>query len=334
LADGASRRGTNGIVAAHRYCKGVRVGPVGLDARPSQEGRDPTEFVWIGLCEPPSETLRDLQRRFDLHPLAVEDALKAHQLPKIDIYGGQLFIVLRTAAVEGDRISYGETALFIGPRHLVSVRHGSARAHETLRAQLESTPELLARGVAHILHAILDFVVDGYLPIIEAMGEEVSGMEQRALDNFLEPHEVRRIFTMRRELARFQRMMGPMSEVCAQLARLDMPCISPGMTPYFSDVLDHVRRVEMMAGALRDTLSSVFEISSLLEQQRQGAITRQLAAWAAILAVPTAIAGIYGMNFRNMPELQSDYGYFVVIGVIASSCLLLYMKFRRSGWLM
>ena len=153
-----------------------------------------------------------------------------------------------------------------------------------------------------MLYAILDFIVDGYLPIVETIEEEVLETEQRMLDAFLERAEVRRLFTLRRELIRFQRMLGPMSEVCNRLTHLELPSLDPEVQPYFSDVLDHVWRVEARVGSLREILTSVFEASTLLEQQRQGMITRQLAAWAAILAVPTAIAGIYGMNFENMPS--------------------------------
>lgn len=158
-------------------------------------------------------------------------------------------------------------------------------------------------------------------------------MEQQALDAFLDRQVIGRIFTLRRELTRFQRVLGPMAEAARKLARVDLPCIDPAARPYFSDVLDHVRRVEAMVGGLREVLVLVFEFSNLLEQQRTGAITRQLAAWAAILAVPTAIAGIYGMNFENMPELKTRYGYFVILAVIATICAALYRRFRRVHWL-
>jgi len=262
----------------------------------------------MGLLEPTEEELRTLTEQYGLHPLAVEDALKAHQLPKVDVFGDQLFVVARTAHLEADRIEYGETAIFVGRSHIITVRHGSRRAHSDLRHHLEATPTLLAHGVDYVLHAVLDFVVDGYLPIVESIEEEVLAMEQRTLDAFLGRAEVTRLFTLRRELIRFQRVLGPMSEVAGKLSHLDMPCVDVEARPYFSDVLDHVRRVQAMVEGLREVLKTVFEVSTLLEQQRMGAITRQLAAWAAILAVPTAIAGIYCMNFANMPELTTRYG--------------------------
>ena len=320
------------VVAAFLYRDGKRVREISIE-EPTPCTSDTSEFVWIGLLEPSEDELRTLQKQFDLHPLAVEDALKAHQLPKVDIYGAQLFVVARTAHLEGDHIDYGETAIFVGRSHIISVRHGSARAHTELRAGLEAAPSLLVLGVDYVLHAILDFVVDGYSPIVETIEEDVLEMERRALDSFLARADVTRIFDLRRELIRFQRLLGPMVETCSKLARLDLPCIDPEARPYFSDVLDHVRRVESMMAGLREVLTSVFEISTLLEQQRQGTITRQLAAWAAILAVPTAIAGIYGMNFENMPELSTKYGYFVVVGVIGILCAGLYLRFKRARWL-
>lgn len=321
-----------GVVAASLYRHGKRIRDVKI-GEPTFCSDDKAEFVWIGLAEPSEAELRTLQQHYNLHPLAVEDALKAHQHPKVDVYGDQLFIVALTARLEDQAIVYGETAIFVGPSHVITVRHGSARTHSTLRHQLEAAPSLLAHGVDYVAHAILDFIVDGYLPIVEAIEEEVAVMEQRALDTFLSRPEISRIFSLRRELMRFQRILGPMSEVANKLTHLDMPCIDREAIPYFRDVLDHIRRVETTVGGLRDVLSSVFEVSNLLEQQRTGASTRQLAAWAAILAVPTAIAGIYGMNFENMPELKTQYGYFVVLVVVALVCSVLYLRFKRAGWI-
>jgi magnesium transporter len=320
------------VVAAYLYRHGKRVREVAIGEKidcPS----DKSEFVWIGLCDPTVEEMQTLREQYGLHPLAIEDAVNANQLPKIDVYGDQLFVVARTATLDGDRIDYGETAIFVGHSHIISVRHGSARSHKALRAQLEAAPTLLVHGVDYVLHAILDYIVDGYLPIVDTIEDSVLAMEQKTLDTFLGRDEITRIFTLRRHLTKFQRVLGPMAEVAGKLVRLDLPCIDPETRPYFSDVLDHVRRVQVMVDGLVQIVVSVFEFSNLLEQQRTGAITRQLAAWAAILAVPTAIAGIYGMNFEHMPELKTEYGYFVVLAVIAAVCTLLYVRFKRVGWL-
>ncbi|HTR12032.1 MAG TPA: magnesium and cobalt transport protein CorA [Roseiarcus sp.] len=320
------------VVAANLYRHGKLVGPVTLD-QPFPCAKDRSEFVWIGLFEPTEAELRQLQENYGLHPLAVEDALTAHQLPKVDVYGDQIFVVARTAHLADDQITYGETSIFVSETFVISVRHGSERAHSDLRHQLEASPALLRHGVDYVLHAILDFIVDGYLPIVEAIEEDVLETEQRALDTFLDRNEIRRLFTLRRELIRFQRVLGPMHEVCNRLTHLALPALDPDVRPYFHDVLDHVRRVETRVGGLREILTSVFEAANLLEQQRQGTITRQLAAWAAILAVPTAIAGIYGMNFANMPELKTEYGYFVVLAAIILLCAGLYLRFKKAGWL-
>ena len=320
------------VIAAYHYRHGQRIEAVALD-QPVLCQNDRSEFVWIGLFEPDEEELRQLQDNFGLHPLAVEDALKAHQMPKVDVYGDQLFVVARTAHLEDDTIAYGETAIFVGAHYIITVRHGSERAHSSLREQLEAAPRLLNHGVDYVLHAILDFIVDGYFPIVEAIEEDVLDMERRALDTFLDRHEVTRLFTLRRELMRFQRMLGPMSDLCSKLEHMELPYLDAEVRPYFRDVLDHVRRTDSRVGSLRDVLTTVFEVSHLFEQQRQGEITRQLAAWAAILAVPTAIAGIYGMNFENMPELKTRYGYFVVLGVIALVCIMLYRRFKKARWI-
>ncbi len=319
------------IVAAYVYKDGQRARAASLSADGLALG--PDEFVWIGLLEPDEAELRTLQSRFGLHPLAVEDALSAHQLPKAETYGAELFVVARTAQIHDEVIQYGETHIFLGAGHIITVRHGSPRAHVDLRAHLEATPALLKHGPDYVLHAILDFVVDGYTPIVDQAEEAVLAMEQRALDAFLSRAEIRALFQLRRELLRFERILGPMEEVASRLERLEFPCIDPEVRPYFRDIRDHVRRVNSRVGALRETLTSVFEVSNLLEQQRQGVITRRLAAWAAILAVPTAIAGIYGMNFDYLPELHWRYGYPAVLAVIGASCAALYVGFRRSKWL-
>jgi magnesium transporter len=320
------------VIASYLYRHGHRVAAVATDEYVDCPS-DRSQFVWIGLCDPCGDELATLARLYGLHPLAIEDALKDGQLPKVDVFDDQLFVVARTAHLEGGTIAYGQTAVFVGHSHIITVRQGSDRSHQPLREQLEAAPALLGQGVDYVLHAVLDFVVDGYLPIVRAIEDEVLAMEARILDAYLERQEVARIFTLRRELIRFQRILLPMEEVARKLARSDLPCIDREARAYFGDVFDHVRRVETMVDGLREVLTSVFEFGNLIEQQRTGTITRQLAAWAAILAVPTAIAGIYGMNFQLMPELTWRYGYFVVLAVIATICSALYLRFRKARWL-
>jgi magnesium transporter len=320
------------VIAARLYRDGKVVSDIDL-TKPIPHIDKSGEFIWIGMHEPDDGSLKRIQDHFGLHPLAVEDALDPRHLPKMEAYGDHLFLVARTAHLQDDKIEYGNTAIFVGRQFIITVRHGSERAHTPLRAQLEATPWLLKHGPDYVLHAILDFVVDGYFPVVDELEEKVLAMEDNAIDMFLNRAETARLFTLRRELFRLQRILGPMEDLASQFLNLHLPQIDQNIHPYFRDLLDHIRRVIYRAEGLRDTLTSVIETSSLLEQQRQGATTRQLAAWAAILAVPTAIAGIYGMNFEFMPELRWKYGYFIVVGVMATVCLSLYIRFKRAGWL-
>jgi magnesium transporter len=319
------------IVASHLYREGRRVDAVPFEAATVPAGE--SEFVWIGLHQPSAEELSKLQRTFGLHELSINDALNPLQTPKLSAYDDQLFVIAQTAQLEGDRITYGKTAIFVGKHYIITVRHGSDRGHGELRGRLETAPHTLRHGTDYILHAILDFIVDGYLPIVRTIEDSVLDMEHKMLDAFLDRGQITRIFRLRREVILFQRVLDAMLDLCGKLVHLDLPCLDREAKPYFRDALQHMHRIEAMVGGLRDVITSVFEASNLLEQQRQGTITRQLAAWAAILAVPTAIAGIYGMNFENMPELKTTYGYFAVLGVIFVLCVLLYVRFKRARWI-
>ena len=321
------------IVAARRYRAGsTEEVALALDGKPRVAL--PGGFDWVGLCEPSAQEMELVRTQFGLHPLAVEDALNPTQLPKVEVYGPLLFIVARTAELEqGEKIAYGQTALFVGADYLVTVRFGSSRAHHPVRARLEANGERLAEGVDYVAHAILDFIVDGFQPILERFEDAVQAMEERAIDSFPEPSTIRRIFRLRRQIRRFERVAGPMEEVCERLATAELPNIDPAAHIWFRDVLDHSRRSLARMRGLKETLASIVETAGLLEQHRQGVMTRQLASWAAILAVPTAIAGVYGMNFEFMPELHWRYGYFAALALILGSCGLLYWRFRRIGWL-
>ena len=321
------------LIAAYNYRNGRRAEAIDI-AEPGQRfPKNKGAFAWVGLLDPSEEEMRLCAHRFALHPLAVEDALKAHQLPKLEVYGEQLFVVARTAHLRDGRVQYGETFYFLSPDHIVTVRHGSDQGHSTVRSKLEARPKQLAHGVDHVLHGLLDMIADNYFPVMDAISREVELLEQSALESALAHDETRRLFNLRRDLLSLQRMLIPMEDMCAKLAHLELPAIDANVRPYFRDVLDHVRRVETMAALMREVLSSVMETGALIEQQQQGEITRKLAVWAAILAVPTAIAGIYGMNFEIMPELRTQSGYFVVLGVIATVCPVLWSRFRKAGWL-
>lgn len=319
------------IIAARRYRQG-RV--IESDLAVTSASAGDGEFDWIGLVEPSAQEMEEVRRRYGLHPLAVEDALTPRHAPKAEPYGDQLFVIARTAAAgEGDRIHYGQTAIFLGDNFIVTVRLGSTRAHDELRVQLEANPARLAEGPDFVLYALLDFIVGGYDPLLDRMEEVVGEMEDRAIGAFPSQARIRRIFALRRLLRHYEITAGRMEEVAGKLAEVEQPAIDQRARPYFRDVHDAAKRAVTRSRWLNETLGSIIEVAGLLEQSRQGVMMRQLASWAAILALPTAVAGIYGMNFDFMPELRWHYGYFIVLGGMAIACGLLYWRFRRIGWL-
>jgi magnesium transporter len=321
-----------GVVASGVYADGKRIADIPIEEA-GEWARRPGHVVWIGLFEPSPQLLARVQAQFGLHPLAVEDAEKAHQRPKIEQYGDSLFIVARTAQIVADRVAFGETHLFVGRGYIVSVRHGASTSYAKVRTYCEASPLTLAHGEDFILYAILDFIVDNYLGVLESVQAEVDEIENGVLAAAAGGPPVERLYHLRRDLLRLRNAVTPLVEVCRRLEHGEGLPIDPPMQPHFRDVSDHVKRVQEQIDALREVLAFAFEASLMMNQADQNAITRQLAAWAAILAVPTALAGIYGMNFRNMPELEWRYGYFAVLGIITAVCATLYWRFRKNGWL-
>ncbi|WP_431856156.1 magnesium/cobalt transporter CorA [Azospirillum sp.] len=320
------------VVASAAYHEGRRVADVPVEEAGAWAARE-GHFVWVGLLEPDEALLRRVQRQFALHDLALEDALHAHQRPKIEVYGDALFLVLRTARLTDGRIHFGETHVFAGRNYVVTVRHGASATYSPVRARAESAPELLRHGVDFVLYAVMDYVVDCYFPVLDALEADVGRMEQKLLHRPPTQAEVERIAHVRRDLERLRRAASPLLEVCSRLERFPLPMIDEVMHPYFRDVYDHVIRVNESVVSLRELLSFAFEASMMLASARQNDVTRKLAAWAAILAVPTAVAGVYGMNFEHMPELKWAYGYPMALAVIIAVCGLLYWRFKRIGWL-
>lgn len=327
----------NVVVASAAYCDGRRVADVPI-AEAGRWAATEGHFVWIGLLEPDEPLLMEVKRQFGLHELAVEDALHAHQRPKLDVYGDSLFMVLRTARLgegpqDGGRLVLGETHVFAGPGYVVTVRHGASTTYSPVRARCESTPKLLRHGEDFVVYAVMDYVVDCYGPVLDEMAAVIDGMEDTLLVRQPTMEEVERVHQLRRDLERLRRAASPLLEVCSRLERFELPIIDAEMRPYYRDVQDHVIRVNEQIGSLREFLSFTFETSMVLAAARQNDVTRRLAAWAAILAVPTAIAGLYGMNFEHMPELHWRYGYPAVLALIAVVCGTLYRRFRKIGWL-
>jgi len=295
--------------------------------------KETDQFVWIGLHEPDEALLRQVQQAFGLHDLAIEDALRAHQRPKLEEYGQALFVVLRTARLHDETIELGETHIFMGPRYVVSVRHGASLSYTDVRTRCESTPHLLRKGPGFVLYALMDFVVDHYFPIVDALEDKLEGLEEQIFDGGFKRDTTERIYNLKRDLVALKRAVSPLVEVCNRLVRFDVALITEDTRLYFRDVYDHVIRVNETIDNLRELLTSALEANLSLISVAQNEVTKKLAAWAAILAVPTMIAGIYGMNFEFMPELHSRYGYPGVMGLIIGVCGLLYRGFKRAGWL-
>jgi magnesium transporter len=321
-----------GVVASSVYKAGHRIADITVDEA-EKWSRKEGHVVWIGLLEPSGELLKRVQQQFHLHDLAVEDAEHPHQRPKLERYGDALFIVARTAQLIDGRVSFGETHLFVGKGYLVSVRHGASTSYAAVRKHWESCPTALAKGEDFILYAIIDFIVDNYMPVLETIEDEVEAIEDRVLMTPMTSADIERLYMLRRDLLRLRNAAGPLVELCRRLTDTDLPQIRPAMYPLFHSVTDHVRTVQEKIDNLREVLAFAFEASLLAGQSQETAIAKKLASWAAILAVPTAIAGIYGMNFRDMPELNETYGYPSVLGAMALICAFLYWRFRRNGWL-
>jgi len=258
---------------------------------------------------------------------------QAHQRPKLEEYGDSLFVVLRTAQVRDGTIEFGETHVFVGPRYVVTVRHGPSLSYAEVRARCESAPRLLRRGPGFVLYAIMDFVVDHYFPIVDALEDQLERLEDDMFRGTFSRTTTERIYDMKRDLVALKRAVSPLVEVCNRLVRFDVALIPEDTRVYFRDVYDHVIRINETIDNLRELLTTALEANLSLIAVRQNEVMKKLAGWAAILAVPTAVAGIYGMNFEFMPELHWRYGYPVVMGLTVGGCATLYIWFRRAGWL-
>ena len=321
-----------GVVACALYRDGYRVRDIGIEEVGASAGRD-GGIVWLGLHEPNEALLGILKAQLGLHELMIEDANQAHQRAKLDVYDNVLFIVLRTGQLTGKEIEYGETHLIVGKGFVVSIRHGASASYADVRQRCERNPELLRLGESAMLYAILDFVADNYFPIIDKISEELEAIEGDIFSVMPAREKIERIYRMRAGLLNMRHAVAPMIEICNQLRRHDFPARTSAIRPYLRDVHDHVLLVNEAIGDLRERLTAAFEASLLLSAARQNEIVKKLGSWAAILAVPTAVAGIYGMNFKYMPELEWTFGYPAALLVILAICGTLYYCFRRAAWL-
>ncbi|MCW2999968.1 MAG: magnesium and cobalt transport protein CorA [Solirubrobacterales bacterium] len=295
----------------------------------------PGAWIWVGIADPQGEEFQAIADAFDLPKLAVEDAINAHQRPKLEAYGDTLFLVLKPVQyIDSDEVvQVAEVQVFIHARFLVTVRHGAATALADVRQRAEADPELLRLGPPAALHAIVDRVVDDYDDVVAGVEQDIQEVESQVFAS--EPHTnpAARIFKLEREVLEFQRAVAPLSPAVDRLARGRLAQIVPQLSEYFRDVHDHVLRTETKIEGFRALLSSALQANLTQITVRQNEDMRRISAWVAIAAIPTMVAGVYGMNFDHMPELHWRYGYPLVVGAMATACGLLYRRLRRAGWL-
>jgi magnesium transporter len=298
------------------------------------EAVDAGGFAWVGLVEPTVREFDAVRREFDLHELAVEDAIEAHQRPKLEIYGDTLFLVVKTVGYreEAEQLELGEVLVFVGPDFLITVRHGAAGGLGDVREHLEQRPELLALGPGAALHALLDRIVDAYEPVADGLRDDIEELEAEIFSP-TRVNPVERIYRLRREVLQFGRAAGPLKPALRELLGPHVPNIGPELVPYFRDVADHAAQIGDQIESFGILLNGVLQANLTQVSVRQNEDMRRISAWVAIIAVPTAVAGIYGMNFEQMPELEWRFGYPAVLLVILVACVALWIRFRRIGWL-
>ena len=330
------------VVNCVTYREGVRTSERGdlVDTveriRKSREG-----FVWLGLHEPTDQEFAGIAELFDLHPLAVEDAIEAHQRPKLERYGETLFAVFKTVCyVEHEEltatsevVNTGEIMVFVGADFVITVRHGRHGSLGPLREELESDPGQLAKGPSAVLHALADHVVDDYLTVTDAVHADIDQVETDVFSEAGARADPGRIYQLKRELLELKRAVVPLTRPLEDLATRPIRAVDPEIQAYFRDVSDHLLRAKEQIAAFDELLNSILQAHLAQVTVAQNEDMRKITAWAAIVAVPTMVCGVYGMNFDHMPELHWRYGYGMVIGVISVACLALYRGFRRSGWL-
>jgi magnesium transporter len=296
--------------------------------------REPGDFQWVGLHEPSAEEIQAVAAAFNLHHLAVEDALKAHQRPKVEHYDDSIFAVLKTLwyVDEQDAVETGEINLFVGPDFVVTVRHGEGGELQGSRRDLEQRAKVLSHGPAAVLYAVCDRVVDDYEEVGAALTEDVDEIEQSVFSD-QRTQDARRIYTLKRELAEVRRAVHPLREPLRRFAGGEVPGVSTETAPYFRDVTDHLHRVSELVDTLDLLLSAAFDAHVAQISMQQNNDMRKISAGAALVVVPTLIAGVYGMNFTHMPELNWTYGYPFALALMVGTAVALFALFKRSGWL-
>ncbi|MEZ5286600.1 MAG: magnesium/cobalt transporter CorA [Vicinamibacterales bacterium] len=292
----------------------------------------PSSFVWVALKDPDDEELQSVENEFGLHELAVEDARHGHQRPKLDEYGSSLFVVLHVVERADGELVQGEVAIFVGPGYIVSVRRNTDVGFADVRRRCELEPELLQHGPAYVLYALMDAVVDRYFPILDDLTGEAEDIEERIFGGQNTRAQIEALYTLKRKLVVLDRATGPLLEVTGKLHGGRVPPICAGLHDYFRDVYDHLLRLKQSVDSLRDMAITIMSVNLSLITIQDNEVTKRLAAYAALVAVPTLIAGVYGMNFSNMPELHYAWGYPAALGAMAVIDGYLVYRFRKAGW--
>jgi magnesium transporter len=293
----------------------------------------PECFVWVALVDPEPAELAAMQEEFGLHDLAVEDARHGHQRAKIDEYGDSLFVVLPTVEVDGDALTTGEVDVFVGPNYLLSVRTGTHQGFASVRARCEREPELLTHGAAYVLYALMDAVVDRYFPVIDALEAELETSEEGIFAGGPARVSVEALYGLKRKLTTLQHAVRPLLEASAKLFGGRVPRICAGLQEYYRDVYDHLQRLNQSIDSLREMVTTAMSVNLSLISLQENETTKRLASYAALIAVPTLIAGLYGMNFEHMPELRWAFGYPVAVGGMLAVDAYLFFRLRKAGWL-
>ncbi len=291
-------------------------------------------FVWIGLLDPTEAELATIGRAFDIHPLALEDAQTSWERPRVDINSQTLTVVMQPARYDEvhEIVEFGQITILAGPDYLIAVRHGNAIQPTDIRQAMESDPAWLAQGPGAVLHAMIDRVVESYGPVIAGVTDDVEEVEAQVFSDH-RSSPTQRIYELKREVIQFAKAVGPLVGILRELSTADHPLISHELQKYFSDIGDDAQLFADQTTTQRDLLTSALQANMTEVSLKQNEDMRRISAWGAILAVPTMISGVYGMNFNNMPELQTNYGYFIVIGVMATASASLYFYFKKIGWL-
>ena len=290
-------------------------------------------FVWVALRDATDDELSEMQEEFDLHPLAVEDARHGHQRPKIEEYGDMLFVVLQTIEVVGDELKLGEVDIFVGRNYVLSVRQRSEQGFLVVRSRAEREPELLKNGSGYVLYALVDAVVDRYFPVLDAVETELERLEEQLFSGVDPRRSIEALYYVKQKLTTLKHATGPLMELTGKLFGGRVPQVCAGLGEYFRDIHDHVIRLNLSIDAARDTVATAIQVNLAMITIGESEVTKRLAAYAALVAVPTMIAGIYGMNFEFMPELRWTYGYPFTIGLMTAIDAWLFWRFRRAGWL-